>query len=555
MAARENDRAEEFQNAWKTRGDRPIQNAGGPAKRRDSRGALGDPKYWESQNAWDAAVPPESPAAPGNSVDVRAAPDQETETVGARLLRHFHSCWRALVLRGMQDSTFRTALDSLRAAVADLEAQDTPARLVRYGSGVVAGEETLSPYSSGNLLAQMVAEEMDAMGLKGLRFRGPWDDAEVARFLQLLENWRRSEDANEEERREEMEAMGVTGIEILTGEDETEAHDDLPMSGWDAVADLGELRKQARQTFFGALRVARFQMSSLSGQSGPALRRTRQVVHKIIDTLVEEEFSLLALTALNAFDTQTFLHSVNVCILATALGQRLGLNKRELSELGVAAFFHDLGKMNMPKPVLNKPGTFSPAEWEIMKTHPLEGVRTLVRSDQLSALTMKVALVGLEHHMRFDLTGYPRMGDQWDIGILSRIVSIADCYDAMSSHRTYETDRLIPHRVMTHMLGRSGKNFDPVLMRLFVGLMGLYPVGSVVELTSGEQAVVVATDPNDPVRPVVRLARTSEGDLIPGNDLQLLSLTDKPWSGGEKLPITKALDPEEAGVDLSTYLL
>jgi len=455
----------------------------------------------------------------------------------------------------MQDSTFRTALHALRTAVIDLESQDVPARLVRYGSGVVAGEETLSPYSSGNLLAQMVAEEMDAMGLKGIRFRGPWDDAEVARFLQLLENWRRAEEATDAERREEMEAMGVGSIEILTGEDETEADADLPTSGWDAVADLGELRKRARQTFFGALRVARFQMSSLSGQSSPALRRTRQVVHKIIDTLVEEEFSLLALTALNAFDTQTFLHSVNVCILATALGQRLGLNKRELSELGVAAFFHDLGKMNMPKPVLNKPGTFSPAEWEIMKTHPLEGVRTLVRSDQLSSLTMKVALVGLEHHMRFDLTGYPRMGDQWDIGVLSRIVSIADCYDAMSSHRTYETNRLIPHRVMTHMLGRSGKNFDPVLMRLFVGLMGLYPVGSLVELTGGEQAVVVATDPDDPVRPVVRLTRTGDGDPVPGSDLQLVSLTDKPWGGGEKLPIVRALDPEEVGVDLSAYLL
>jgi HD-GYP domain-containing protein (c-di-GMP phosphodiesterase class II) len=484
----------------------------------------------------------------------RAAPiDPAEETTGACFLRHFHSCWRALVLRGLHDLTFRSALEGLRVAVRAMAQEGVCPRLMRYGSGLLAGEETLSPYSSGNLLAQMVAEEFGAMGLGGIQFSGPWDDAEVARFLQILENWRREEAGDEQERREEMEAMGILGIEILPIDVETDR--DESENGWDSIADLGELRRRARQTFFGAIRVARFQMSSLSGQSMPALRRTRQVVHKIIDTLVEEEFSLLALTALKAFDAQTFLHSVNVCILATALGQRLGLNKRELSELGVAAFFHDLGKMNVPKPVLNKPGTFSPTEWEIMKTHPLEGVRTLFRSDQITELMMKVALVGLEHHMRYDLTGYPRMGDQWDIGVMSRIVSIADCYDAMTSRRTYEKDRLIPHRVMLHMLGRSGKNFDPVLMRLFVGLMGLYPVGSLVELSAGDLALVVATDPADPVRPLVRLVRTGSGETIPGSDLRLRRLADRAVHRGDELPIRCALDPEPLGIDLAAYLL
>ncbi len=479
--------------------------------------------------------------------------DPASETPGAAFLRHFHSCWRALVLRGLQDRTFRSTLENLRTSVLAMEQQAIPPRLVRYGSGLLAGEEALSPYSSGNLLAQMVAEEFGTMGLGGIQFSGPWDDAEVARFLQMLENWRRDECSSEQERREEMEAMGILGIEILSYE--AEAEEVESESGWDSVADLGELRRRARQTFFGAMRVARFQMSSLGAQSMPALRRTRQVVHKIIDTLVEEEFSLLALTALKAFDTQTFLHSVNVCILATALGQRLGLNKRELAELGVAAFFHDLGKMNVPKPVLNKPGTFSPMEWEIMKTHPLEGVRTLLRSDQLTELTMKVALVGLEHHMRYDLTGYPRMGDHWEIGVMSRIVSIADCYDAMTSRRTYETDRLIPHRVMLHMLGRSGKNFDPVLMRLFVCLMGLYPVGSLVRLTRGDLAMVVATDPTDPVRPVVRLLQTAQEQIILPSELQLVNLSDRSAWPEAELPIREALDPELLGLDLAPYLL
>jgi HD-GYP domain-containing protein (c-di-GMP phosphodiesterase class II) len=478
--------------------------------------------------------------------------DTAQETVGARFLRTLHASWRALALRGMTDATFQSALSGLRDAVTEFWEEGVPASLVRHGSGLLAGEETLSPYTSGNLLAHMVSEEWAAMSLGGVSFLGPWDDAEVARFLQLMEDWRRTKTAPEA-RLEEMEAMGVQNIVLI--EPKSEADTPQGNTGWDVIAELGELRRRARDTFFHALRCSRWNMRSMAGDTVPQLRRTRQVVHQIIDTLVEEEFSLLALTALKAFDVQTFLHSVNVCILSTALGQRLGLNKRELSELGMAALLHDLGKMTVPKPVLNKPGTFNPAEWEIMRMHPLEGVRTLLRSSRLSETTIKIMLVGLEHHMRFDLSGYPRLGDRWEIGMLSRIVSIADCYDAMTSRRSYEEERLTPHRVMLHMMGRSGKNFDPVLMRLFVSLMGLYPVGSLVELSTGELAVVVAADPRDPVAPVVRLVREKGGGTIDPGDLRLLNLAEPSSEGASQPSIKRALDPDHETIDLADYLL
>lgn len=480
----------------------------------------------------------------------RPAPDTR-ETPGARLLRCFHASWRALVLRGLADPAFLRALDALRDAVAALWEAGVPARLVRHGSGLLVGDEALSPYSSGNLLAHLVAEEMAAMELAGLTFLGPWDDAETARFLELLEAWRRAK-SQPADRLEELEAMGIQGIALVDPEAVRPSEEES--CGWDSVVELGELRRRARRTFFHALRCSRWHAGRLAGESVPELRRSRQVVHQIIDTLVEEEFSLLALTALKAFDVQTFLHSVNVCILSTALGQRLGLNKRELSELGVAALFHDLGKMTVPKPVLHKPGTFNPAEWEIMRTHPLEGVRTLLRTGKLSDLVIKVMLVGLEHHMRYDLTGYPRLGDQWDISVLSRIVSIADCYDAMTSRRAYEEERLIPHRVMVHMLGRAGKNFDPLLMRLFVCLLGLYPVGSLVELVTGELSVVVASDPQDPTCPVVRLVRERDGRLVDPADLRLLNLAEYADPASTNRWIRRALDPEEERIDLSIYL-
>jgi len=470
-----------------------------------------------------------------------------TERSGARLLRCFHAAWRSLILRGLHDIAFRNAMKELSKSVTAIWDEGDCARLALYGSGLLVGSETQSPYSSGNLLARIVAEEMASMNLQGFVFLGPWDDAEVARFLQLLEDWRQGDDTYQE-RLEEMEAMGIQGISLIERAEEEEAES----GGWDSHEELGTLRRQARQTFFSALRHAQVHLRNVTGDSLPKLHRTRRVVHTIIDTLVEEEFSLLAMTSLKAFDEQTFLHSVNVCILATALGQRLGLNRCELSELGVAALFHDLGKMTVPKQVLNKPGSFSPAEWRIMKSHPLEGVRTLLGTGELSELATKVMLVSLEHHMRYDLNGYPRIGDSWDIAVVSRIVSIADCYDAMTSHRVYEDEQLIPHRVMLHMLGRSGKNFDPVLMRLFVCLMGLYPVGSLVRLAGSELAVVVATDPSDPAAPVVRLVRDAGGSEVDPSNLQLVSLSEIERTDSPK--IIEALDPIEEGIDLSTYL-
>lgn len=470
------------------------------------------------------------------------------ETPGARLLRCFHASWRSLILRGMQDPAFHHVLSDLRDTVAGIWESGNLARVALYGSGLRIGEETLSPFSSGNLLARIVAEEMSSMNLHGFVFMEPWDEAEVARFLQLLEDWRQSNPPFVT-RTEELEAMGIRGIALL----DPDAIEEDPASGWDSIEELGLLRKEARKTFFKALQHSKNHLRSVTGDSVIKLRRTRQVVHNIVDTLVAEEFSLLAMTSLCAFDEQTFLHSVNVCILATALGQRLGLNRRELSELGVAAFFHDLGKMTVPKQVLNKPGTFTPSEWRIIQTHPLEGVRTLLGTGDLSPLAIKVMLVSLEHHMRYDLGGYPRVDDNWEIGVASRIVSIADCYDAMTSHRAYEDERLIPHRVMLHMMARSGKNFDPVLMRLFVNLMGLYPVGSLVELVGGELAVVVATDPQDPATPVVRMVHDSAGTRIDPASLLLVNLADVERADGTC--ITQALDPEEVGIDLSAYLL
>jgi hypothetical protein len=212
-----------------------------------------------------------------------------------------------------------------------------------------------------------------------------------------------------------------------------------------------------------------------------------------------------------------------------ALGQRLGLPRAELSQLGVAAMFHDMGKTRIPKRVLWKPGRFDANEWKIMHRHPLSGARELLQYGGMSDLAIRVMLVSAEHHLRFDGSGYPKLGDDWQQGLFSRIVTICDCFDAMTASRVYMKRPFTPDGVVRYMMENSGRMFDPDLLRVFVGLVGLYPVGSMVRLESGEFGVVLepVSNPKQVDRPRVRILVLDEsGKLTPAEDRDLSAGSD-----------------------------
>ncbi len=493
----------------------------------------------------------EANGAAGGSSSEPAGPSPDAARLRLELVRSFHACWKALRLRGVSDPGFHRVLEELGRVLGELDSLGIDASIHRHGRGLVSCGSALPLRGLERPVIEALAEELRAAGIGGMRFAGRWDGAEMARFLHLCESWRQEQPVGSarellQERAEEMEAMGVTSVTLEPAIEDPAGESDA----WDAIPELGEIRRRARETFFEALRAARMYLGSMARSSPPGLRRARSVVHRIVDIVVEEEFSLLAMTALREFDEYTFMHSVNVCVLSVALGQRLGLNKRELSDLGLAALLHDLGKLAVPKSVLKKPGSLGPVEWEIVKTHPLEGVRRLVALDAWSEVAKTVMIVGLEHHMRYDLTGYPRLGDDWPLGVYSRIVAIADCYDAMTSRPAYGGEALTPHRVVRHMLARSGKNFDPLLMKIFARLIGLFPVGSFVRLSNGEVGLVIATNPDFPARPLVRQVVDAAGSVVDPSNLLLLDLAE----ASPGLEIAEALDGSELGLDLAAYL-
>jgi HD-GYP domain-containing protein (c-di-GMP phosphodiesterase class II) len=268
-----------------------------------------------------------------------------------------------------------------------------------------------------------------------------------------------------------------------------------------------------------------------------------------------DEATLLGLTTLRCHDQYTHNHSVNVALLSMALGNRAGYSKVDLADLGMAALFHDVGKCAISLDVLNKPGEFTNEEWQLMRTHPIEGVLTLIEFRGIANVPSRMAAASFEHHMNYDFSGYPKLAVPWTQRLSSRIITIADCYDAMTSSRVYRREPMSPSNVLKFMFGKSGTSFDPILLKLFVNSVGIVPIGSMVVLNTDEVAVVLkpAVDKTDAERPVVKVIADAQGN--PVDNGPELDLTEKDDTGDYRHSIIRLIDNAEYKVDTSRYFV
>ena len=265
----------------------------------------------------------------------------------------------------------------------------------------------------------------------------------------------------------------------------------------------------ALRTFAAAVDIARglnqaFQMNERYRQ-----RSLRRVTQTLVDILLEDENALLAMTSIKNFDGYLFNHSANVAVLSAALGQRLGLHKARLGDLCLAALLHDLGKTMLSREVLDKTEVLTGDDWEEIRQHPVHTVEILLEQGYLSPGILAAMVAGFEHHLNYDLSGYPEVVNKNHITLFGRIISIADCYDAITTPRPYREMNLTPFDGICFLLTHSGTKFDPVLVKMFVELIGVYPPGTTVRLSSGEVCVVSRSPlPGAPLdRPQVRVLR------------------------------------------------
>jgi HD-GYP domain-containing protein (c-di-GMP phosphodiesterase class II) len=326
---------------------------------------------------------------------------------------------------------------------------------------------------------------------------------------------------------------------------------------FERLSDLEEkdAKKLAQKVFFKSITHLREVFEREKEQKRVHLKTTRRLMQSIVNLIIQDETFMVGLSNIKNYDEYTLNHSINVCVLSMCLGRRLGLDKHELMELGIASFFHDIGKLEIPKEILDKPGRLTKQEREIIERHPHLGAEILVRLKEFSYLPVRALYVALEHHLRLDLSGYPKVWKKNSINLYSQIVEICDFFDAVTTDRPYRKRTFTRYEALSMMLEKSGEEFNPHLLKIFTNMVGVYPIGSLVALDTGEIGIVseVHSDVSSLLQPKVKLITDSQGNKIDGETVDLrIPQSEKT---GSTRKIIKALNPQKYNIRISDYFV
>jgi putative nucleotidyltransferase with HDIG domain len=262
-----------------------------------------------------------------------------------------------------------------------------------------------------------------------------------------------------------------------------------------------------KQMYSNAVNSAQVLVESAETEGMPDAPAALQTVDGLADAVTQNRTALMALTAMRNYDNYTFTHMVNVSILTMAQARALGIDGRLLREFGLSALMHDIGKVRTPKEILNKPDKLTDEEFVIMRRHVVDGAEILRRTPEMPILAPVVAF---EHHLRLDGSGYPFTVKRESLNLGSMLCAISDVYDAMRSQRSYQ-QAYPTDRILAVLKKNEGSQMDQNLVRRFTQLLGIYPPGNLVKLSTGEIAVVLHTHAPDPHRPRVRVLFGADG--------------------------------------------
>jgi HD-GYP domain-containing protein (c-di-GMP phosphodiesterase class II) len=448
------------------------------------------------------------------------------------VLARFSGARRAVHFYPMAHPAVRESISGLMALIGQYHAEGVDLQVTFFENELLLGEQLLPEES---ILFDQLIRDMSELGIGTMTFLRGLTVDELERVLPIV-------------------AADPSGLARMGGLESAVAAANVPhtvLLGVTAM-DRGEQiqrptqgREAAHASYVGALDLLRELDRLIKHDRMVSADHVRGVVRSMVDNVLENRYAMLELSGLKDYDEYTFYHSVNVAILSLALGTMISMDRRFLSALGVGALMHDIGKMTVDIAVLNKPGTLTAEEWAEVRMHPVYGAESAAL---LPGLDKAAVPVILEHHMRYDLDGYPRRTPNRTQHVASRIVAVADAYDAMTSRRSYSVARL-QDQSMEILLTNAGTSFDAVLVRLFVRMLGIYPPRSVVRLTSGEVGVVLKPHASDVTAPTVRVFADPAGAFIDPVDIDL---SDAVAAAGRR--IDGCLDAAGMNVDVDDYL-
>ncbi len=480
--------------------------------------------------------------------DEKVQNDGFLRQTGRNFLIAMYTALRSLKLYPVENATAQKSLDELQAATLAILEPLGEIELRLSGDFIFVNGTRLrlelDNYASfSNLLAALRSVDVGELKVMPGIERREWQV-----FLGVLIGLAGGGEVNHEallDLRDKLAVANVTHIDV-----------EPPLESEDKLAEAERAREVAKRTYSHGVAVTKDLINSVRMGRTTSVARVKRAVQAIVDQVLNNETSLLGLTTIRDYDEYTFTHSVNVCILAVAIGKKLSLTRLQLYDLGLAALLHDVGKARIPVDVLNKSTGLTEDEWKMMQTHPWQGVLTLFNMRGYGEVPYRQVVVSHEHHMKVDLTGYPKAIRPRDMGIYSRIVAVADGYDAATTRRSYQTVPIQPDQVLREMWENPRRGYDPVLVKALINLIGIYPVGTCVILDTFEVAVVAAANPDPGFlnRPIVRICIDINGAMVgpPGREENLAA---QAADGTFLRSIVKVTNPDRYGIVVGDYFV
>jgi HD-GYP domain-containing protein (c-di-GMP phosphodiesterase class II) len=463
---------------------------------------------------------------------------------GRQLLLALYTVLRSLKMYPVENATVQKALDDLDSAARALLQSEVELEIRTAGDFLFVNATRLRVELDNYASFSHILAVLRAFDIGVLHIRSGMERREWQIFLSLLLSLSNQGELDErlEVLQERLEGAKVTHLELEHAQ---------PEGG-----SSQESRHQAKQVYSEGVAVTRDVIAGVRLGRGPRLKRVKRAVQQVVDQVLNNEMSMVGMTTVRDYDEYTFTHSVNVCIFSIALGKKLGFSKVQLYDLGMTALLHDVGKARVPAEILNKTGGLEDREWKFIQQHPWMGALTLFGMRAYEEIPYRSILVAHEHHMKMDLSGYPKTIRPRTLGIFSRIVAVADGFDAATTRRVYNTKAIEPDEVLKEMWDNPKRGYDRVVVKALINLIGIYPVGTCVILDTLEVGIVAAPNPDGQQlnRPLVRIAVDVDGATVPlpGNQV---SLTEKDESGAFKRSIVKVTNPNRFGLTPGDYFV
>jgi HD-GYP domain-containing protein (c-di-GMP phosphodiesterase class II) len=458
---------------------------------------------------------------------------------GRRLLAHLYAALRALKLYPIENAAVQQSLDELHFLALKMVEAEAGMELRVVGEFFFLNETRLRLDLSNFATFGSFARSLQDHGIGSMEVLPGVMRDEWAAFLSLL---LRKPDPDDPYGAF-LDRIDATPVEHIKTRPESELTD----------LEKEEALHAAKRTYVQSVQVAKEALGDLRLGRAVNVRRVKRAVQGIVDQVLANEPSIMTMTTLRDFDEYTFTHCVNVCIFSVVIGQRLGLTKIQLYELGLGALLHDIGKMRIPKDVINKAEGLSDEEWSQMREHPTEGLLLLFQMAGFADLPYRQMLMAYEHHMKGTGAGYPSNHRSRRIGLFSRIVAVADGFDAGTSVRSYQYQPWPPDEVLKEMRDNPRRGYDPLLVKALITATGVFPVGTLAILDTMEMAVVAEVNPNPDLLHLPRVKIISDEMGIPLDDPIWCDLSDQPADGPHRT-ILKTTDPQKYGIRVSDYI-